>query len=177
MLRFNWKSVIMDIYSFGRFYLYQEQIISVKDMLPCFIDEKNIIYLRTINVWIIRSGGVGAIRRSTGNHVVASFSFYFFSPPPLYLALALMEPRSGYIMQLGPPIHRPTPRQSWKSILDSQQTWKSGSFNVVRCPHPNCYPHHSYIIVRCPHPNCSSRRYVRCPHPSNVRFFLCSLNI
>ena len=48
-----------------------------------------------------------------------------------------MEPRSGYIMQLGPsPTHPPDHRISWKSILDSQQSRKSGSFYVVRCPHP-----------------------------------------
>ena len=52
-----------------------------------------------------------------------------------------MEPRSGYKMQLGPPTHHHHHRISWKSLLEAQQCWKSGSFNVVRCPHPNCSPH------------------------------------
>ena len=90
-----------------------------------------------------------------------------------------MEPRSGYIMQLNkPPTHPPNHRISWKSILDSQQSRKSGSFYVVRCPHPidkvcALSPPHTACIWFSHNPIVtSSKKHVPCPPLSVNTFFV-----
>ena len=75
-----------------------------------------------------------------------------------------------------PPTHPSNHLISWKSILDSQQSRKSGSFYVVRCPHPidkvcAVSPPSKYMIF--PEPNCYPFKKIMCGVPPSPLLVPC----